>query len=147
MVFDSFGVGHGGLGGDTDGLEEGEDDGVAMPGFEGQATAIVGEEDGAIRLGSDEAIALQAADGLDHGDVGDAETAGDVDGPGFAGDVDEIGDGFHVILGHLGAVLLADAAMMPGLFFGAGAWGGGDGWGGGGFGFPGSGLDRVGHRM
>lgn len=121
VVLEAFGVGLGDFGGDAEGLEEAEDDLVAAAGLGSEGAAAGREEDGAVGAGGDEALALEACDGADDGDVGDAQGAGDVGDAGLAAGVDEVGDGFGVVLGELGGVGAAGGAVGGG----AGGEGGG----------------------
>jgi hypothetical protein len=58
----------------------------------------------------DEAVALEAGDGVVDGGGGDAQAVGEVDDAGLAGGVDQVGDQLDVVLGDLAAVVVARAA-------------------------------------
>jgi len=119
VVFDTLGVGACRGSGNSDGLEERGDDAVPVAGMLGQSPAVGGEEDRTVRLGGDEAVPLKAAHRLQHGDMGNSEAPGDVHGAGLAAGFDQVGDGFYVVFGDLGAVLLPCASMNRGLVLGA----------------------------
>lgn len=120
-MFDTFGVRAGGGGGNPEGFEKGDDGLVADLGFGGKGASAGGEKNRAVGAGGDKAFALQALDGADDGDVGDAELAGDVGGAGFAVFGDQIGDGLDVILGTFLGVGAAGLALVGGAFAGLGA--------------------------
>ena len=79
-----------------------------------QAASRRGEKDRAVRLGRDEAFALQALNGAAHRHVRDAEAARQIDRPGFAGLGDQLGNQFDVVLRRLLRVLATGAADSGG---------------------------------
>lgn len=124
MVFDSLGVGACGFGCDSESGQKGDDRFVPRFGAGSEVASGVGQENGAVGLGGDEAGFLEALDGADDGDVSNAEGFGQIGGASFALCRDEIGDGFDVVLGAFFGVLEAGLAVESGRGgggFGAGA--------------------------
>ncbi len=72
MVLEAFGVGLGGFFADPQGAQEIDDDAVAARGVLSQGFARGREENGAVGLGADQFLTLEAADGAGDGDVGNA---------------------------------------------------------------------------
>src|SRR3981189_294029 len=66
--------------------------------------ALVGEEDGTVRQGSNKAVARQALHRLGCGGVADAEGLGQVGQPGLALRRDQVGDQLEIILGGFAAI-------------------------------------------
>ena len=72
-------------------------DPVAGPDAGGEGVSIRGQKHPPLGFGDGEALALQAADGLESGGVGHANPAGDVGGAGFAAGVDQVRDQLDII--------------------------------------------------
>ena len=91
-----------------------------------QSASGLGQENGPVRMGGNETLALQPLHLADNGDVGDSERLGEIRGPGFAARLDEIGDGFDVILRAFLGVLLPGAVLngsrLLGRSQGGGRW-------------------------
>ena len=99
MVLDAFRVDAGGAGRNAEGFEERHH--FFVPSFRagGQRVAGSGEKDGTVGTRADETLALQALDGADDCDMGDAEGFGDIRGAGLAVFSDEVRNGLDIILG------------------------------------------------
>jgi hypothetical protein len=131
VVFHTFGVEFGDFGGDAEGAKEGDDGFVAAFGFVGEAASGVGEKNGAVRLGVDESGLAETKEGAVDGDVGDAETPGEIHHAGFAEGIGEIGNGFDVILGGFAGAVATRAGEVGGLLGRGAGRGGGFPFGGG----------------
>ena len=91
------------------------DDAMSTPALLGQVAATAGQEDRTVGLGVDEAVALQARDRMGDRRIGDAQTAGQIDGARFTGRIDQIGDQLDIVLGDLAPMIIARAAEAFGL--------------------------------
>ena len=118
MVLDTFGIsfGHGRRYAECQ--EEIEYDLVAFLTARGQCAALIGQEQGAVWLVTDQTFAVQAGDDFVHGGVRYAEACGEIDDTGFALRFDQIGNQFDVIFGGFGLVGFAHAVEPSGLFTG-----------------------------
>src|SRR5262245_37135073 len=104
----------------AEGDEESHDDLVAALGPRGEGFPAAREEDRAVGARCDQALALEARERADDGDVRDTQAAGKVHDACFAAGLDEVGDGLGVVLGGLGRVGPACEAVAGRLFVGGG---------------------------
>ena len=117
-MLDAFCVGLGIFGGDADGREEFDHD--AVPGVDSgrQGLAFGGQEDAAVGECGGEALAFEASDRLHGGGVGDAHSAGDVDGAGLAAGGEEVCNQLGIIFEECcgsGTPGLAEAVCLGGF--------------------------------
>ena len=96
-MFEAFGVEFGVFGGDAHGHQQIDDRAVAGADVIGELLTCLGEKDPAIGPGNRKALALEAADGLGGGGVGDAHARGNIGDAGFPIRGNQIAD-------HLGIV-------------------------------------------
>lgn len=115
VVLDALGVEFGGFLGHAERPEQGDDRGVAPVAGGGQLDAGLGEENGAVGLGDDVAVALEAGEGAVDGHVCDSQAAGEIDDSGLAVRGGQVSDGLDVILGDFGGMLAAGLLETFGL--------------------------------
>ncbi len=115
MVLDALGVNRGDLGVDTDRQQESVDDLMALSGRDREAAPLGRKFDGLVGLGRHEPLAFEAFYGLNHRDMGDAEAFGEVPYSASSRSIDAISDGFDIVLGQLGGVVLACSLMRSGF--------------------------------
>ena len=111
MMLDAFRIGGGGFFVDTDRQQEPVDGVVPFFAGGGEPPAFGSQFDGPIRLGGDQLLSLETLDRLDHGDMRDPETVRKVGDTTCARVVDDLRDGFDVILGDLGGVVASCALI------------------------------------
>lgn len=109
VVLDALSIASRHLFGNAERFQEIEDDFVTATGFLRKPAPGIGKKNRAIGLRGDEAVALKALDGAAYGDVGDAETARQVNDPRLACAGSEFGDQFHVVFGGFVRVLFPGA--------------------------------------
>lgn len=104
MMLNAFRIALGGLLVDSELLEKRHHDPVTPHAGLGQYLTFLGQENGTIRLAANQSRGLEPRDIL--GDSGgfDPEAFGDLDGSRLAMGLDQFGDQFDVIFGHLGFV-------------------------------------------
>ena len=90
---------------DAQRFEELEDDLMASTRFLRESSPGVGQLNGTIRSGADEANALETLDGPIHGDMGDPQATSQIRHARLAGGRNEFGDQFQVIQGNFLRVL------------------------------------------
>ena len=95
---------------DTQRTQEAVDDQVTPAAVVGEVAALAGEEDRAIGFGMNQAVALQAADRVVDGGVGDTQPVGEVNRTRLALRLDQIRDQLDIVLGDLVAMIAARAA-------------------------------------
>ena len=112
VVFDAFGVGGGGFLADAEGQQKLVHDLVSAAGRFCETRALTRQLDGSIRFGRHQTVALQPSDRSIGRDVSHPEMGREVDQPAGSFGVDQIGDGFDVILGEFRSMIIADALVQ-----------------------------------
>lgn len=115
VVFDAFGIHFGNSFRDAERTQKAHDRFVAALAPAGQIPALIGQENRAVRLGSDKAGFLQANDRAINRDVRDPQPAGEIDYSCFPGFVNQIGNGFNVIFSDLAGMLAPGLRKVLGL--------------------------------
>lgn len=114
MMLDPFCVGSGNLRGNTHRFQKIDHDAVPGFGFDRKILSGLSEKDRAVRLATDEIRFLKALQSPDHGDVGNSHNLCQINGTRFADFLDEIRDGFHVILCPFLRMLMPNLPLMRG---------------------------------
>ena len=111
-MLDPLGVGFGGDRIDAEPDQEVPDDAVALAAALGQGAAGPGQEDRAVALAAHQPVADQPLDGAVDRRRGDAEALRQIDRAHLAGGCEQIGDQFHVILGDLAGMGVANPSEV-----------------------------------
>lgn len=108
-MLDALGIDFGGCGVHAQREQQVDDNPMAFTSMRSHLLPALGQKDCTIRLRCDEAVSLQALYGVVDGRARNAEPLGEIDDPCFADLLNEVSNEFHVVLGKLRLVRLANS--------------------------------------